>query len=188
MLNDLWIDAKGGIYFSDFGGAGGPRTGGAPPGGAAPSGPPPAASIGEKMQLYYITPDGKSVKRATSDMSGPNGVVGAPDGKTLYATDDATVVSYRIGNDGALSERKLFLNERTDGMAIDERGNLYLSGDSIRIYSPKAEMIGTIATQEQSANLTFAGKNRKTLFITARTSVFTIEMAVRGAGAPLDRR
>jgi gluconolactonase len=167
MLNDLWIDAKGGIYFSDFGGGGGG---------------------GEKLQLYYISPDGKSVKRVTTDMSSPNGVVGSPDGKTLYATDDATVVSYRIGKDGALSDRKLFLNERTDGMTVDERGNLYLSGDSIRIYSPKAALIGTIATPEQSANLTFAGKSRKTLFVTARTSVYTIQMAVRGAGAPLDRR
>jgi gluconolactonase len=183
MLNDLWIDAKGGIYFSDFGGGGGPPAGGGvAPGGAAPGGG------GERLQLYYISPDYKSVKRVTTDMSGPNGVVGSPDGRILYAADDATVVTYRIGKDGSLSDKHLFLNQRTDGMAMDERGNLYLAGESIRIYTPSGEQIGNIATSEPSANLTFAGKDRKTLFITARTSVYTIQMVVRGAGAPLDRR
>ena len=72
-------------------------------------------------------------------------------------------------------------------MAMDEKNNVYLTGDSsIAIYNPKGDKIEEIALSERPANMTFAGKERKTFFITAGTTVYTLEMAVRGALTPLD--
>jgi len=171
MPNDLWIDSKGGIYFSDF--AGGPG----------------AEKVNEDLQVYYILPDGKTVSQATKDLVGPNGLIGTPDGKILYVTDPGAkkTYSYKINPDGTLTDRKLFCDQFTDGFKLDEKGNLYFSGDTgVTIYSPKGEKIGEIAMPEGCANLTFGGKDRKTLFIAARTSVYTLEMAVKGASTPLD--
>lgn len=169
MPNDLWIDADGGIYFSDFG----MRESGAEGG----------------LQVYYISPGGKGVARATDDLTAPNGLIGTPDGKTLYVTDPGAgkTFSYHINADASLSDKTLFCNQPTDGMAMDEKGNLYFSGDSaITVFSPEGKKIGEISMPGRSANLTFAGPERKTLFITAMTSVYTLEMMVRGAPTPLD--
>lgn len=169
MPNDLWIDAEGGIYFSDFSGPGSSTDGG--------------------LQVYYISPDGKSVTRATDDLTAPNGLIGTPDGMTLYITDPGAgkTFSYQINPDASLSNKTLFCDQSTDGMAMDENGNLYFSGDeAVTVFSPDGKKIEEIAVPGRSANLTFAGPNRKTLFITAQTTVYTLEMAVRGAPTPLD--
>jgi len=173
MPNDLWIDPKGGIYFSDFAGGGGR-------GGSQESG----------LQVYYISPDLKSVRRSTEDLVAPNGLVGTPDGKTLYITDPGAgkTWSYRIDPDGTIADKKLFCEQAADGMTLDEKGNVYFGGGaSVAIYSSAGKKIGEIALPENCANLEFAGKDRKTLFFTARTSVYTLEMAVRGAATALDQ-
>jgi len=173
MPNDLWIDAAGGIYFSDFGGGGGPGS----------------TSTGGGLQVYYISPDEKTVTRVTDDLTAPNGLIGTPDGTTLYITDPGAgkTYSYQINPDASLSGKKLFCDQFTDGMAMDENGNLYFSGDNaVSVYSPDGKKIEEIPVPGRSANLTFAGPERKTLFITAQTTVYTLEMAVRGAATPLD--
>lgn len=169
MPNDLWIDAGGGIYFSDFSG--------------------PGSSTGGGLQVYYISPDGEMAVRATNDLVAPNGLIGTPDGKTLYVTDPGAgkTFAYKINPDASLSEKNLFCSQFADGMAMDEKGNLYFSGDaSVIVFSPSGSKIEEISLPERSANLTFAGPGLKTLFITARTSVYTLEMAVKGAPAPFD--
>lgn len=169
MPNDLWIDLKGGIYFSDFMGPGSSEEGG--------------------LQVYYISPDGKTVTRATNDLTAPNGLAGTPDGKTLYITDPGVkkTYSYKINPDGTLADRKVFCEQSTDGFKLDEKGNLYFSGDTgVTIYSPKGEKIEEIPMSGRCANLTFGGKDRKTLFITGGDTVYTLEMAVKGAPTPLD--
>jgi gluconolactonase len=169
MPNDLWIDARGGIYFSDFSG--------------------PEASGNGGLQVYYLPPDGKKVTTATTDLTAPNGLIGTPDGKTLYITDPGVSVTYAypIKSDGSLGPRTLFCNQSTDGMAMDENGNLYFSGDScITVFSSDGKKIDEIAMPERSANLTFGGKERKTLFITTQSSVYTLEMTVKGAPTALD--
>jgi gluconolactonase len=170
MPNDLWIDSKGGIYFSDFMGPGESQEGG--------------------LQVYYISPDLKSLKRSTEDLVAPNGLVGTPDGKTLYITDPGArkTWSYRIDPDATLTDKKLFCEQAADGMTLDEKGNVYLGGSpTITIYSPAGMKIGEIPLPENCTNLEFAGKDRKTLFFTAGTSVYTLEMAVRGAATALDQ-
>jgi gluconolactonase len=168
--NDLWIDAKGGIYFSDFNMGSG-------------------AGADEGLQVYYILPDGEGVVRATDDLAAPNGLIGTPDGKTLYVTDPGAgkTFSYQIGPDASLSGKTLFCSQPADGMAMDQYGNLYLSGDtSISVFSPEGIKIEEIAMPGRSTNLTFAGPDRKTLFITLGESVYRLGMAVRGALTPLD--
>ena len=171
MPNDLWIDSKGGIYFSDF-------------------------YMGQEsiqkgeLQIYYISPDLKKLTQVTDDIVAPNGLIGTPDGKTIYITDpgEAKTWSYEINSDGTLKGKKLFCEQAADGMAMDEKGNVYLGGSpNVAIYSPAGEKIAEIALPENCANLKFTGKDRKTLFFTARTSIYTLEMAVRGAPTALDQ-
>jgi len=171
--NDLWIDHNGGIYFSDFlmqrGGESTPEGG---------------------LQIYYISPDHKSLTRVTDDLVAPNGLIGSPDGKLLYIADpgDSKTWVYNIQADGKLSDKRLFCEQGSDGMTIDEKNNIYLTGgSSISIYNPRGDKIEEIVLSERPANMTFAGRERKTLFITAWTSVYTLEMAVRGALTPLDQ-
>jgi len=165
MPNDLWIDAKGGIYFSDFLG--------------------PGDNQEEGLQVYYISPDYKTVSRATTDLQNPNGVIGTPNGKTLYVADENVVWSFTIQPDASLTGKKLFCEEHSDGFALDEKDNLYCTGEKITIYNPKGEKIDEIDTP--ASNLTFGGKDRMTLFITARTSISTLEMSVKGAPTALDK-
>lgn len=171
--NDLWIDPKGGIYFSD------PRYGG-------------RMDDVEKgsMQVYYISPDHKKLKRVTNDLVKPNGLIGTPDGKSLYIADAGAQKTwvYKIQPDGRLADKRLFCQQGSDGMTRDERNNVYLTGrSSISIYNSKGQKIEEIMFPERPANMTFAGKERKTLFVTARTSVYILKMAVRGAPTPLDQ-
>jgi sugar lactone lactonase YvrE len=127
--------------------------------------------------------DGK-VSLYKEKMLEPNGVIGTSDGKTLYVADWEIVWSYKIQPDGSLTDRKFFCKENSDGFTVDENNNLYCTGEKISIYNPKGEIIEEIAAP--ASNLTFGGKDRKTLFITAHASVYTLEMAVKGAPTALD--
>jgi len=165
MPNDLWVDARGGIYFSDF---------------LFPAG------ANQRMQVYYIPPDGTALRRATDDLVAPNGLIGTPDGRTLYITDtgDGKTWSYAVNADGSLAGKKLFVAQGGDGMALDEHGNLYLAGGGVSVYAPSGRKLLEIAMPNRTSNLKFAGKERRTLFITARDSVYTLDMRVRGAARP----
>jgi gluconolactonase len=163
--NDLWIDPQGGIYFSD------PRYGGM------------EGLEQDGFHVYYIAPEGKEVKRVTADLVKPNGVLGTVDGKWLYVADagDQKTYVYAIGPDGTLAERKLFAAQGSDGMTLDEKGNLYLTTrGGVAVYDRSGQKIETIAVPESPANMTFGGKDRKTLFITARTSLYAVPMSVKG--------
>jgi len=163
-LNDLWIDPKGGIYFTD------PRYGNRDN----------MEQDGE--HVYYLAPDRKKLIRVVDDMVRPNGIIGTPDGKLLYVTDhggDKTFV-YTINKDGTLSNKKLFAEEGSDGMTIDNEGNVYLTTKAVAVYNSKGEKIETINVPEQPANVCFGGKDKHTLFITARTSLYSLKMRVKG--------
>lgn len=163
-LNDLWIAPKGGIYFTD------PRYG------------KRDGMEQDGEHVYYMSPDRKKVIRVIDDMVRPNGVIGTPNGRTLYVSDHGgkKTFSYRIGKDGTLSKKKLFAEEGSDGMTIDSRGNVYLTTDAVKVYNKKGELIETIEAPERPANVCFGGKDNGTLFITARTSLYSIKMRVKG--------
>ena len=83
--------------------------------------------------------------------------------------------------DGALMNRRLFVPMRSDGMTIDDQGNIYLTGDGVTVFNPAGEQILHISVPEQwTANVTFGGKKEKTLFITAMKSLYTLKMNVHG--------
>jgi gluconolactonase len=163
-LNDLWIDPKGGVYFTD------PRYG---------------ARDGMEQDgehVYYLTPDRKSVIRVISDMVRPNGVIGTADGKKLYVADHGgqKTYVYDINKDGTLANKKLFAPEGSDGMTIDNEGNVYLTTKVVAVYDKNGKKIEEIQVPEQPANVTFGGKDKQALFITARTSLYSLKMRVKG--------
>jgi len=163
-LNDLWLDLKGGIYFTD------PRYGNR-----------------DDMQqdgeyVYYLTPDRKKVIRVIDDMVRPNGVIGTTDGKLLYVADHGggKTFIYTINEDGTLSNKKLFAPKGSDGMTIDNEGNVYLTTSVVEVYNRYGEKIEIIIVPEIPANVCFGDKDKKTLFITARTSLYSLRMRVKG--------
>ncbi len=163
-LNDLCIDPKGGVYFTD------PRYGSRDN----------MEQDGE--HVYYLSPEHKSVIRVIDDMVRPNGLIGTADGKLLYVADhggNKTFV-YTINADGTLSNKKLFASEGSDGMTIDNEGNIYLTTDAVVVYNKNGEKIDTIEVPEGPSNVCFSGKDKQTLFITARTSLYSVSMRVKG--------
>ena len=176
--------------------AGGPSSG-APdgrmssptPGGEAARGgmPEPPDEMLEELGVVYISPDGKKVTRVTTDLTGPNGLIGTPDGKILYVGDRDNVWSYKINPDGTLTDKKVFCEKNTDGMAMDEKNNVYFTADKfVLVYSPAGELIEEIAMPQGCSNVEFGGKDRKTLFITYMGYIYTLEMAVKGCQLPID--
>lgn len=169
--NDLWIDKKGGIYITD------------------PLYVRDYWKRNPEMQqearcVYYLKSDKKELIRVADHLLQPNGIIGTPDNKLLYVADidDKKVYRYDIQNDGSLTNRFLFANINSDGMTIDNKGNIYTTNaDGVSIFNSKGEKIEQIPTGEKwTANVTFGGKKRDKLFITASTSVFIIDMKVKG--------
>lgn len=114
----------------------------------------------------------------------PNGIIGSPDGKKLYVADigDKKIYVYSIGKDGLLSDRMLAAPMGADGITLDEKGNLYLAGDGVTVFNPEGREIARIPVRKGwTANVTFGGKDRKLLFITAGDAVYGLKMNVRGA-------
>ena len=164
-LNDLWIDPKGGIYFTD------PRYG-------------PRDDMQQGGEhVYYLSPGRNKLIRVIDDMVRPNGVIGTPDGKILYVTDHGggKTFAYTINKDGTLTNKKLFAPEGSDGMTIDNQGNVYLTRGGVSVYNKNGEKVEVIKVPEGPANVCFGGKDKSTLFITARTSLYSVRMRVSGA-------
>ncbi|HOW79828.1 MAG TPA: SMP-30/gluconolactonase/LRE family protein, partial [Verrucomicrobiota bacterium] len=133
--------------------------------------------------VYYLAPDHRTLTRVIDDLQQPNGIIGTPDGKWLYVTDIKAGKTYRyhIQPDGALTGKKLFCELGSDGMTLDHRGNLYLTGKGVSVFNPDGLKIEQIEVPEPwTANVCFGGKGRKTLFITASKSLYALPMAVHG--------
>lgn len=131
--------------------------------------------------VYCLYPDGNLV-RLIGDFKMPNGLIGTPDGRILYVADieDGKTWKYTINPDGTLAGKTFFAGEGSDGMTIDQEGNVYLTNQAVSVFAPDGRKIGVLTIPERPANLTFGGKDRKTLFITARTSVYKLPMKVKG--------
>lgn len=166
--NDLWVDPEGGIYFTD------PfykrdywtRT---------------EKEIDEE-NVYYLSREKKLTVAATGLLQ-PNGIIGTPDGKKLYVADikGRKTYSYSINDDGTLTNKQLFADMGSDGMTIDSKGNVYLTGRGVTVFNSQGVKIETIDIDAPwTANVCFGGKDRQLLFVTASTSVFTVKMNVKG--------
>jgi gluconolactonase len=166
--NDIWIKPEGGLYFTD------------------PYYKRPWWNRGPKEMdecVYYLAPDNQTLTRVIDDLKQPNGIIGTPDGKLLYVADIKVgkTYRYRIQLDGALTEKKLFCELGSDGMTIDDQGNIYLTGKGVTVFNPAGERIEQIDVPENwTANVCFGGKDRKLLFITASKGIYGLQMAVHG--------
>jgi gluconolactonase len=138
------------------------------------------------QEVFYLSPDRKTLTRVTDDLTKPNGITGSPDGKTLFVSDIGAGQTwhYDIQPDGSLTNKTLFCAQGSDGMTIDDAGDLYLTGHGVTIYDPAGKRIEHIDVPEKwSGNLSFAGKDHQTLFITASKSLYSIQMRVKGGNA-----
>ena len=162
--NDLAVRDDGTIYFTD----------------------PPYGLDGRPREVNFngvfrLDTSGGLTAEWQGDLdSRPNGLVLSPDQSRLYVADTvANVMVFEVSQDGSLSEPADFATDvqNGDGMAIDGAGNLYVTAaDGVRVYSPQGSLWGVIEVPEQPANCTFGGSNGKTLFVTARTSLYRVEL------------
>lgn len=136
--------------------------------------------------VYLVLPDHKTITRLTDDLVRPNGIIGTPDGKMLYVADlgDNKTYSYRIGSDGLLYDKKLFAELGSDGMTIDNKGNVYMTGNQgVTVFNSKGKRILDLNVDNKKAgNICFAGKDMKLLFITASPAIYGLRMKVKGVG------
>ena len=168
--NDLWVHPNGGIFFTD---------------------PlykrnywtrnPDRQQDGE--HVYFMSPDGKKVERVETTLVKPNGIVGSANGKLLYVADigGKKTYSYRINKNNQLIDKKLFAEMGSDGMTLDQKGNVYLTGDGVTVFNKKGVKIAHIPLNARwTANVCFGGYDKSTLFITSMDGLYTLDMNVKG--------
>jgi gluconolactonase len=165
--NDLWIRPDGGIYFTD------------------PDfySPRDSSTRVDGQNVYFVTPDRKTVTRVATDFVKPNGIIGTPDGKVLYVTDYVAgrTYAYDIQPDGELTNKHLFCKLGSDGMTIDAEGNVYLTRTGVTVFDKTGKRIEQIDVPDTTTNVTFGGKDNDLPFITATGSVYGLKMRVKGA-------
>jgi gluconolactonase len=181
-LNDLALDKRGGVYFTDT------------PGG-----------------VYYLPPGG-SITRIIDDIPNPNGLVLSPDERTLYVhnKDGAFMLAFDVAPDGAISNRRNFaryksvripghpdpsLNEDNgaDGMAIDSEGRVYAATNvGVEVFSPRGDLLGVLPVQwgaennriRHPQNLAFGGPDRKTLYMVGAAAIYKVRTLSQGPQRP----
>lgn len=136
--------------------------------------------------VYYLSADHKTIKRVTTDLRQPNGITGTPDGKKLFVADIGAgkTWGFDIQPDGSLTNKVLRCELGSDGMTIDTEGNLYLTGRGVTVFAPSGKKLTNIPVPEGwTANVSFGGKDHKTLFITASKGLYCIRTQFAGANA-----
>ncbi|MBI4891050.1 MAG: SMP-30/gluconolactonase/LRE family protein [Acidobacteria bacterium] len=153
------------------------------------------ASKLEKPAGHYVSLDGTTFiaagrefvndERAWGTKSSPVlrfGVQPAPPGAKAYFADEANVATFEgtVRADGSVTGIKQFVNQGGEAVTVDAQGNVYVANGSIYVYSPAGELTATIDVPERPINLTFAGKDKKTLFIAARTGLYAVQTRFGG--------
>jgi gluconolactonase len=171
--NDVIVGPDGALYFTD---------------------PTLDLVAGEKQEIpfqgVYRLDDAGNVRLLTKDLTQPNGLAFSPDGKHFYIDDSEkrNIRVYDLTSDGALNNGRIFGEEPggkhdgvPDGMKVDKSGNLFVTGPKgIWVWDANGNHLGTIAMPEQPANLTWGDQDYRTLYITATTSVYRLEMKTQG--------
>ncbi len=169
--NDLWIRPDGNLYFTDplYKRGYWKRDG---------------AMQQPGQYVYFFDIKTKKAVAVATDLKQPNGIIGTPDGKTLYVADIGArkTYSYSVKEDGTLENKTLFCEMGSDGMTIDAEGNVYLTGSGVTVFDKTGKKLTNIPVPEPwTGNVTFCGKDRDMLFITASKKVFGVKMRVKGA-------
>jgi gluconolactonase len=137
--------------------------------------------------VYFLSSDRRRLVRVADDLEKPNGIIGTPDGRTLYVADIGAGKTFRfdIAPDGHLSSKTLVAEQGSDGLTLDNEGHLYLTGKGVLVFDRTGRQVEHIPIPDEqwTANASFAGKDRRMLFITASTGLYGVRMRVRGANA-----
>ena len=173
--NDLVFKRNGSLYFTD------------PPSGLRGRNDDPKKEL--PFNGVYLVRDAK-VQLLARDLGNPNGIALSPDEKVLYvnSTVDRKVFRFDVNADDTVTNRAVFVDMTADtrpgtpdGMKVDARGNLYTTGPAgIWIVSPEGKHLGILAFPEAPANLAFGDADGKTLYVTARTSLYRIRLSIAG--------
>jgi gluconolactonase len=164
--NDVVVRSDGTIFFTD----------------------PPYGLEGRDAELpfsgvYAVAPSG-NLLLLTKEFERPNGLAFSPDEKTLYIGDsgEGLIRAYEVAADGALNKGRLFCRvPGPDGMKVDVRGNLWTTAeDGVRVYDSAGDLLGTVAFPERPANCAFGDADSKTLYVTARTSLYKVRCSAAG--------
>jgi gluconolactonase len=166
--NDVVVRRDGQVYFSD----------------------PASKAVLEPQELgfngvYHVTPQGK-LSLISARLSRPNGVALSSDGRTLYVADsqERKILAYDLDGEGNTSRERVFISDidgSPDGLRVAENGNVYIACRGIAIYTPGGKFVRMIEFPEPPANCAFGGPDLRTLYVTARTSVYRIRIADRGS-------
>jgi gluconolactonase len=164
--NDVVVRRDGQVYFSD---------------------PAPKDSL-QHFELgyagvYHVTPSGKI--SLVAKMPRPNGVTLTPDGHTLYVADtmQRKILAYDLDAEGNASHERVFISDidgGPDGLRVAANGNVYIACRGVAIYTPEGKFIKMIEFPETPANLTFGDSDLKTIYVTARTSVYRVRIPDQG--------
>jgi len=175
--NDLVYKSDGALYFTD------------PPFGLPRFHEDPRKELPYTGVFRYA--DGR-LRLLTTDLTGPNGIAFSPDERHLYVTNwdlkKKVVMRYDVAADGGLASGRVFFDmagapgeEALDGLKVDQRGNLYVSGPGgLWIISPEAKHLGTIRMPELPANFAWGDEDGRTLYMTARTSLYRVRLGIPG--------
>ncbi len=151
----------------------------------------PATGLPPKRDFQYLSPDGTTFISAgkdfvtgatawgvkSADLLRGFGLAAAAPGKPFYVTSEAEVMTWRgtIAPDGNFTDFKPFVQQGGEGVAAGPDGNVYLAAGQVYVYSPSGTLIETIETPERPIQLAFGGKDGRTLFIAARTSLYGMQ-------------
>lgn len=173
--NDIVVRADGSIYFTD------------PPYGL------PNQSEGKEMPfqgVYRLLPESGEVTLLVDDFERPNGLAFSPDEQVLYIDDSARqhVRAFDVKADGTLTNGRLMAEldpsvgeGAPDGLKVDREGNLYVTGPGgVWVISPAGERLGVLLFPEVPANLAWGGDDWRTLYVTARTSLYQVRLKIPG--------
>src|SRR6516164_4364065 len=170
--NDLIVDAKGGIYFTD-------------------PGPRPVVP-GRPTYVYYLPAGAKQPVLVDGEVARPNGLTLTNDGKTLIVDDTIgpTVFAYDVQPDGTVKNKRPFAQLRdipagmesgADGLAIDRNDHVYITTVAgVQVFDAKGQYLGTITAGRQAANVAFAGPGKSTLYLTAREGLYRVKTLAQG--------
>jgi gluconolactonase len=170
--NDLIVDAKGGIYFTD-------------------PGPRPVVP-GRPTAVYYLAAGARSPILVDANVPRPNGLTLFNDGKTLIVDDtlNPTVFAYDVQPDGSVKNKRAFAQLRdippntesgADGLAIDSNDRLYITTVAgVQVFDAKGTYLGTIKAGRQAANAAFSGPGKQTLYLTAREGLYRVRTLAKG--------
>ena len=155
-----------------------------------------ATGLPAARPFHYVSPDGTTFISAgrdfvtgasawgvkSADLLRAFGLAPAKPGDPFYVTSESEVTTWRgtVGPDGNLTGVKLFVHQGGEGVAVDGSGRVFLAAGHILVYSPEGRLIETIETPERPTQIAFGGKDGRTLFICARTSLYSVRVKTPG--------